>query len=287
MQFRLEFATRPSKEAYAYGDRSDGGTHGLVLTKRHVVELILDLAGYRSDIDLPQLRLLEPACGHGAFLVPTVERLLRAAAGRGIRAADLRHAITAYDVEKEHVDATRAAISAVLETQGVNSRTARALVEGWVHQGDFLLANFTRRFDVVVGNPPYVRIEQLSPELQAEYRRLYATLFDRADLYVAFIERSLALLSPTGVLSFVCADRWTLNRYGAPLRKLLATSFNIRAYIDLHQASPFESEVIAYPSIFVIDREKQSTPVVVAAMATASSGECEATREKLLLPEAI
>ncbi len=67
-------------EAYAYGERSDGQTHGLVLTRPHIVDLMLDLAGYLPDRDLGALSLLEPACGHGAFLSRAVERLCLSAA---------------------------------------------------------------------------------------------------------------------------------------------------------------------------------------------------------------
>ena len=57
------------KEAYRFGQRSDGEIHGVVLTKPHIVDLILDLAGYKIGKDLMSTRLLEPSCGHGAFLV--------------------------------------------------------------------------------------------------------------------------------------------------------------------------------------------------------------------------
>ncbi|MDA1349725.1 MAG: hypothetical protein O3A47_12815 [Chloroflexi bacterium] len=76
-------------EAYDYGDRSSGETHGVVLTKPHVVSLILDLAGYTVDRDLTRISLLEPSCGEGAFLVPAVERLLAVATRLGVNLADL------------------------------------------------------------------------------------------------------------------------------------------------------------------------------------------------------
>ena len=46
------------------------GEHGEVFTRRWVVDLILDLAGYTPDRDLAANAALEPACGSGAFLVP-------------------------------------------------------------------------------------------------------------------------------------------------------------------------------------------------------------------------
>lgn len=278
MQLSLSIAPSLPKEAYAYGSRSDGGTHGLVLTKPHVVELILDLAGYRAELNLAGLTLLEPACGHGAFLIPAVERLMIASRRECVLPDALQNAIVAFDIEPTHVENSRSMIFDVLRKHKVSAVQARKLAACWVQQGDFLLAKTSARFDVVVGNPPYIRIEQLHPELQAEYRTRFTTLYDRADLYVAFIEKGLQLLSQTGVLAFICADRWTLNKYGAPLRALITSGFKVKSYIDLHRASPFESEVIAYPSIFVIGKAFSNQPTAFASMATASPEEVLAVR---------
>src|SRR5260370_613712 len=84
---------------------------------------------------------------------------------------------------------------------------------------DFILAPLPQAFTYVIGTPPYVRQELIPDVLMAEYRRLYKTIYDRADLYIPFIERSLSLLSKGGTLGFICADRWMKNRYGGPLRQ--------------------------------------------------------------------
>jgi hypothetical protein len=279
-QMILPLTTKLPKHAYDYGNRSSGETHGVVLTKPHIVELILDLAGYVADRDLTSVVLLEPSCGHGAFLLPAVTRLLDAAKRVGRSPATLEKSILAFDIEGEHVKRTRTALRDLLKSYDVNEVTAAHLVASWVKEDDFLLAPLDRSFDVVIGNPPYVRIEQLSPALQSEYRRRYRSLYDRADLYVAFIERGLASLSPSGVLSFICADRWVSNKYGAPLRELVSASFKLCCYVDLHKASPFESEVIAYPSIFVMSPGKtDSVPVVT--LETGSEEECRAVTSAL------
>jgi len=266
----LNLAVKFPPEAYSYGKRSSGETHGVVLTKPHIVDLILDLAGYTGDKDLSTMRLLEPSCGTGAFLVPAVRRLLKSARRHHRKPSQLGDCISAFDIDAVHVEATRKAVEAALNEGGIGNGAAKSLAEKWVRQDDYLLASLeTESFDAIVGNPPYIRIEQLSPEIQQEYRRRYESLYDRADIYVAFIERSLSLLKPAAILSFICADRWTLNRYGSPLRRLIADNFNVRAYVDLHEASPFESEVIAYPSIFAISPgQMQSVPVAKLAHAT-------------------
>lgn len=100
---------------------------------------------------------------------------------------------------------------------------------------------------------------------------------------MAFTERGLNLLADNGVLAFVCADRWILNRYGAPLRRLIAERFQVRTYIDLHRASPFESDVIAYPAIFAIGRGSPRG-VTVPTLRTASVEECQAVRAAVRRP---
>lgn len=110
-------------------------------------------------------------------------------------------------------------------------------------------------FDFVVGNPPYVRQELIPVALLAEYRSRYQTIYDRADIYVPFIERSLSLLSEGGNLGFICADRWMKNRYGGPLRSLVSERFHLKVYVDMVDTPAFHSDVIAYPAITIISRE--------------------------------
>jgi len=91
------------KEAYEYGRRSSGETHGVVLTKPHMVELILDLAATRRSAIWLGLRLLEPACGHGAFLVPAIGRLMTAAKAARVKPDKLADCVRAFDIDEEHV----------------------------------------------------------------------------------------------------------------------------------------------------------------------------------------
>lgn len=267
------FPVQFNREAYQYGQRSDGEIHGVVLTKPHVVNLILDLVGYRGTSILGK-RLLEPSCGNGAFLVPAVERLLDVSKKTDVSLQGLKESIAAFDIEIKHVDETKARLLDILMENSFSSKDAKTLVQSWVHEGDFLLAEPNSKFDYIVGNPPYIRIEQIAVELQKEYRRRYSSLFDRADLYVGFIERSLDLLEESGRLSFICADRWVLNKYGAPLRKKITEKFSVNTYIDLHTASPFDSEVIAYPSIFSFENSK-TRQTHVFKLQSANEDECK------------
>lgn len=232
---------------------------GAVFTRREIVEFILDLVGYTVDCPLPRFRLLEPAFGQGDFLLPAVERLLQAYARQGgaanTIAGGLADAIRAVEVHPGSIRATRAKICALLATRGVSEEDAERLVRAWIVEGDFLLAALPQSFTHIVGNPPYVRQERIPNTLLAIYRARYRTLYDRADLYVPFIERCLTRLVAGGELGFICADRWIKNKYGGPLRAMIAARYHLVHYVDMRDAPAFHAEVDAYPAITVIRRE--------------------------------
>jgi hypothetical protein len=235
---------------------------GAIFTRREVVDFILDLVGYTADRPLHTKRLLEPSFGDGDFLLPAIDRLLAAwkESKEEANPADvLGDAICAVELHRLTFTKTHAAVIAKLVGAGIPARTAAALADRWLIPGDFLLVALPEAFDVVIGNPPYVRTELIPDVLMAEYRSRYTTIYDRADLYIPFIERSLRSLVTGGALGFICADRWMKNRYGGPLRALVAAQFHLKVHVDMTDTPAFHADVIAYPAITVITREKSGT----------------------------
>lgn len=235
-------------------------------TRREVVDVMLDLAGYTSDQPLHRRRLLEPSFGGGDFLRPAVARLLAAFIANGGTASRVREllpTIRAVEIHEASFAATRTAMLADLRAWGARPADATAVCDVWLIRGDFLLTELPPEFDVVVGNPPYVRQERIPGPALAEYRRRYATIYDRADLYVPFFERGLQLLAADGRLVFICANRWFKNKYGGPLRGLIARDFALTHYIDMDGADAFHAAVLAYAAITVIRRGSSGVTRIV------------------------
>jgi hypothetical protein len=180
---------------------------------------------------------------------------------------------------------TRDKVVVLLERAGVRRSDSFLLADAWLVDDDFLLHPIDGTFTHVVGNPPYVRQELIPDVVWTEYRDTFKTIYDRADIYVPFIEKSLGLLQPGGRLGFICADRWMKNRYGGPLRGLVSSRYHFAAYVDMVDTPAFHSEVMAYPAITVIAAEPAG-PTRVAhrpaldrdtlrRIAAAMRGECE------------
>ena len=229
---------------------------GAIFTRREVVEFILDLVGYTSDLSLSKYRILEPSFGDGDFLLPVIDRLLASIKrGGGYPTPEtLSPAIRAVELHRDTFHRSREAVIARLETVGLTQADSEVVASTWLTQGDFLLQGFDHTFTHVVGNPPYVRQDIVPDILMAEYRKRYFTIYDRADLYVPFIELSLRLLNKTGTLGFICADRWMKNKYGQKLRDLVSRHYSMTTYVDMVGTDAFHSEVSAYPAITVIER---------------------------------
>lgn len=231
---------------------------GAVFTRREVVDFMLDLAGYTIDQPLHEFAVLEPSFGGGDFLIPIAERLLSSYSGLNHR-DDLASAIRAVEIHRDSVAATRSKLEQLLVKHGLTVADSSALLDSWIVEGDFLLVDLDGSFTHAIGNPPYVRQESIPDELLTEYRSRYSTIYDRADLYVPFIEKCLCHLSTNGALAFICADRWMKNKYGGPLRALVSEQFHLACYVDMVDTPAFHSEVSAYPAITLIKREKPGT----------------------------
>ncbi|MFB7169738.1 Eco57I restriction-modification methylase domain-containing protein [Streptomyces sp. NPDC056254] len=245
--------------------------HGEVFTRRWVVDLILDLLGYTSDKDLCDLKIVEPACGGGAFLSVIASRISASCRAHKRPITDALDAVHAFDLLDRNVRDSRALVENELLDAGEAPEEARKVAEAWIGQGDYLLQTDTfHPADYIVGNPPYIRLEDVPDERMAAYRSACSTMGGRADIYVGFYEVALRSLKPGGRLGFICADRWMRNQYGRRLRELVTKQFSMDLALVMHDVDAFDEQVSAYPAITLISNGDQGE--AVAADTTRSFG---------------
>jgi adenine-specific DNA-methyltransferase len=116
--------------------------------------------------------------------------------------------------------------------------------------------------DFVVGNPPYIRLEDVPDARMSMYRDICRTMTGRSDIYIGFYEVALASLCENGRLGFICADRWMRNQYGRLLRQVVAGKYDVEVVISMHDVNAFEEQVSAYPAITIIRRAPQGAAVL-------------------------
>lgn len=107
-------------------------------------------------------------------------------------------------------------------------------------------------FDVVVANPPYVRVQNINGPKQ-DYVARYSSVESNFDIYVPFIERGLDWLTDDGNLSYICPNRLLTHEYGELIRDQLADE-PLTHIIDFRDVEVFDAAT-PYPCIFAIDRD--------------------------------
>lgn len=228
---------------------------GDVFTKPEVVRFILDQVGYVQTADLSRVSIIEPSCGEGEFLMEIMSRLKQSSDTFQYDFNDAFHrCVTAVDIDTAKI---RNCVDRVKESFPEVDCPEKNIIAQ-----DFLLSEY-RKVDIVVGNPPYIRYEDI-PEDKLPSYKAFSTFYYRADIYVLFFEKTLSLLRGAGKHCFICANRWMRNKYGKRLRQLITDHYSIVRVINLESADAFQQEVLAYPAITVIENSSKRSQLEYA-----------------------
>ena len=254
---------------------------GIYYTPRYVVSYIvrntltraLETAQERGGLEAARnLRVLDPACGSGSFLIAAFDVLDEWFAQNDHSLNDttkrrrhiLRDNLFGVDLDPQAVEVTRLNLwlRAVHRQENLpkipNIREGNSLVDDsfdWRREFPQVFAG--GGFDVVIGNPPYVRQESLSQGFKRMARKRYRTWHGRADLYVCFYERAHELLRPGGFFGFVSSNKFMRAAYGAKLRKHLLTVTRLQEIVDFGRLPVFKSAA-AYPAIVITRKREES-----------------------------
>ena len=111
-------------------------------------------------------------------------------------------------------------------------------------------------FDVVLGNPPYINVENLSADMRSYLLSNYATCEGRTDIYIAFCEKGLDLLNDSGSLCFILSSAFATRKYGTKMRQKLVEQHTIHQFVDATAYRIFENAVV-YNVVLLAGKGKQ------------------------------
>jgi len=305
---------------------------GVYYTPQYIVDYIVKqtvgnkIEG-KSPAGIASLRIVDPACGSGSFLLGAYQCLLdhyrawhashqQPARGRKeqpltpdgfLTTAEKKRILTTHifgvDIDANAVEVTKLSLllkclegetqasiqqqfalwnERVLPSLDDNIRSGNSLIDldfydleldfggpkkikpfSW--EKSFPLVFAQGGFDVVIGNPPYVRQELLGDQ-KNYFRQKYKVYHGVADLYTYFFERGSGLLNEHGLFGIIVANKWMRAAYGEPLRKWLKSQ-NIQQIIDFGDLQVFQGAT-TYPCIFVSGKGAVESAIEITAMKT-------------------
>jgi adenine-specific DNA-methyltransferase len=192
--------------------------HGIFYTPPPLVECLLVMAE-QSGIDWTTARVLDPACGGGAFLVGVARRMMGALEGAepAIILQSIGARLRGFDIDPFGAWLAQAMVATALRPlAGAAGREVPALVA--TRDSLSLMPDDGDRYDLVIGNPPYGRVT-LPPERRARFAR---SVYGHANLYGVFTEAALYWATRGGVVGYVTPTSMLSGLYYRALRALLA-----------------------------------------------------------------
>jgi hypothetical protein len=229
--------------------------------------------------ELASIRILDPACGSGAFLIEAFDHLYAAYQESNDRLEELRGHRTLFDLDSHillnnlfGVDLNEEAVEIcklslwiktaqrgkVLTSLDNTIRVGNSVVDdptidarAFDWQTAFPEVSASGGFDVIVANPPYIRQEWLA-SYKPHWEKRFQSYHGVADIFAYFFELGHKLLRDGGRLGLITSGSWVRGNFGGPLRKHLAENTRIESMIDFGEYQPFEGAEMIRPTITVL-----------------------------------
>jgi type I restriction-modification system DNA methylase subunit len=308
-QMDLGIPVKPTIEITAKKQRRK--EHGIYYTPKFVTGYIVkETVGRflqeRSYQEAADIRILDPACGSGSFLIRAYDELLNfharqrnkpsAQLDQWDRLPILTSNIFGVDLDMQAVDIARLnlllrslAQRQLLPTLADNIRHGNSLISGtekelriyfgknwrdkkpFAWETEFKDIMNSGGFDIVLGNPPYLGFHGFKDE-KSYYRDKYDSCRGRFDLYIPFIEKGIMLLKEGGLLGFICPTNFMKREHGLALRQFLKRDCKIISIVDFQDQQVFQ-KALNYTGIFIIEKKRATSQHLIKYLSGDIGGE--------------
>lgn len=228
-------------------------------TPDEIIKYMLDIIGYDEVVSVDK-SIVDPACGTGTFIKQIVDRFVGGLYANGTTYAFKEKLmksklIRAYDTKPSNVFVTKIVIISVLIKRKLITTMDEVLdmVSNLpVYCQDFLRVE--EKSDYVIGNPPYIRLQNMSVEYREFVKKNYVSATGRFDIFTCFLEKSDKILNENGKMCLITSNKYLTANYGVGVREYLSQTGHVRKLVDLYDTKFFGAAVL--PAIIMCENNK-------------------------------
>ena len=238
---------------------------GIYYTPSYIVDYIVkntvgEYIRTHTPEEIKKVRILDPACGSGSFLIRAYKELenywkensdfaqlnIDSKEFYSKKVEILKNNIFGVDLDPKAVEITQLNLLLQISEKGEklpllqkNIKVGNSLIDdpsvsdkAFKWEEEFPEIMKEGGFDIIIGNPPYVRIQNLQDNEIEYFNNNFKSAFKNYDIYVLFVEKSLKLLRPNGDLGFIIPSKFVNSDYGLGLRNVISETKTLRKFVD-------------------------------------------------------
>lgn len=229
------------------------------LISKYMLERVFNFLEKNLDLEkLKKLRILDPSCGSGSFLLSgfKILKLLYKKLGdkRSEQEIDrwiIENNLYGCDIDKRAIEIVGFRFELLTNLSNLNMN---------IYNQDFILEFNEKDFDLIIGNPPYIG-EKGNKELFNKLNNslIYENFYEKGmDYFYFFIEKSIQILKENGILSFLTTNYWVKADCAKKLRKEVYQKSIFLEVLDFNQFKPFRDAKGQHNMIFTIQKTKKN-----------------------------
>lgn len=215
--------------------------NGVVFTPEWVVDFMIEEV-FKNQKITGKEKILDAGCGEGVFTAIAAQKFSKLS-GKKIEKV-IEENIYFIDISEDYTEKTRQNLQRLLKDKSIKYN---AITD------DFCLHNFNEKFDFIIGNPPYVRIQNLNGRKDLLQKKYITASSGSIDLYFCFFEQALKLLNENGKISFITPNSHFYSAAGKNLRNLMLPHLTKIINFDYFQVF---KDATAYTTITFLQKEK-------------------------------
>lgn len=217
--------------------------NGVVFTPEWVADFMIDEI-FNSQKIKGDEKILDAGCGEGVFAVIATKKFAKLS-GKPINKV-IEENVYFIDISEEYVNKTK---------QNLQRLSKNKIKKFNAIADDFCFYNFDEKFDFIIGNPPYVRIQNLNGRRERLQKKYITASNGSIDLYFCFFEKALKLLNDNGKIAFITPNSHFHSAAGKNLRNLMLPHLTKIVNFDHFQVF---KDVTAYTAITFLQKENSA-----------------------------